>query len=793
MMAQWRQCKGQAKGALLLFRLGDFYEAFTEDAELLSRDLEVVLTQRQGVPMAGIPAGSLESALDRLVAKGHRVAIAEQVPIKNEARVVPSKTLMGRQVVRVVSAGTHVASSLISDKVNRFFACSAQVGELYGLALIDLTTSEFHLAELEGPEALVSALCRAQPAEWLVSEGFIQRHAGLVEEVGRRTGCVMARWHEAGFTHEAACAALRERFQLDKLRGMVAAINAAGALLSYLRQERALCLDSVCNLNVEPSKGFMSMDSTTQRHLDLLQLLELLDTSCTAMGGRLLRRWLQQPLLDLEAIGARHDAIEALLSQPERALQMRRLLEPIRDLERLVSRMAHRVSAPIELLHLRGSLEQLEPLAQATLPSPLLTHAAEKLHGFEPLIAALRAALVDAPEEWGVLRPGYNSELDRLRVLQREGRGWLVSYQTTLREQLGLRTLKVGYNRVTGYYIEVSRRESEQLPSHFVRRQTLATTERFLSPELSDFEGQLLSAESKLTALEAQLIEELRLQVQGHAAAIQAAAQGVAHIDSILALARAARRYGYVRPTVDGGPLLSITDGRHPVVERMLREAFVPNDALLDATKRMALITGPNMGGKSTYMRQVALICILAQMGSFVPARSAQIGLVDQILTRIGASDDLAAGRSTFMVEMAETAAILRQATSRSLVILDEIGRGTSTYDGIAIAWAVAEHLLSPSGPKTLFATHYLELTQLEQLFPTVTNWAVQVAEQNGTIAFLHRVIPGRGDRSYGIHVARLANLPDTVITRAQQLLERLEKKRQAKATTPQEQLSLFS
>lgn len=792
MMAQWQACKNQARGALLLFRLGDFYEAFNEDAVLLAKELELTLTKRQDNPMAGIPFHASEGYIDRLVTKGYKVAIAEQV---EDPRSV--KGLVRREIVRIVTPGTLVQSGLLRDKQNHFIASLTRLNSIFGLSLLDLSTGEMKALELEDEKEVLDELFRLQPRELLVSEKCLAHHKEVIDKFASSAGCLCQSKEEWCYDHRTAYDTLASHFRVHSLdgfglKGMTAAVNAAGALLHYVHDELNLSIGHVADIKVESLGRFMSIDRTTRRHLELTEalhdpassytLLGVLDQTRTPMGGRLLRQWLLHPLLDTAAIRKRQEAISSLL---QASVVLPKTLEQIRDLERLIMRVSSGCCSPRDLHGLRLSLDVVPTLAQIikSHKAPLLQEALLDLRDVAEIASSIANVLSDELplrlSDGGVIRSGVDPELDELRALQNSNTDWLVAYQTQLRETTGIKTLKVNFTKAFGYYIEVSRGQADKMPPDFIRRQTLVNAERFLSPVLKEYEHKILTAEEKISALESELFHKLREKILTRAADIRAIAKAVAEIDCVWALADIAMRRRYVCPRVDESAIFHIEKGRHPVIETSLPEGhFVPNDTLLNDTRQMLLITGPNMAGKSTYIRQNALIAIMAQMGSFVPAQAAHIGIIDKVFSRIGASDDLARGQSTFMVEMSETANILHNATQRSLVVLDEIGRGTSTYDGIAIAWAVAEYLLTTPGKqaKTLFATHYSELNAMEGLIPGAVTCNVAVHESDQGIAFLHKILPGGTDRSYGIHVAKLAGLPYAAIKKAEEMLAKMEK-----------------
>lgn len=802
MMAQWQSCKASAKEALLFFRMGDFYEAFYDDAIVIARELELTLTKRQGTPMCGVPWHAADGYIDRLVQKGHRVAIAEQT---EDPKL--TKKLVRREVVRIITPGTVVSSSLVPEKKNNFFAAIHQLGSGFGLAIMDVTTAEFRTTELQNETELLNELHRLCPSELLLSERLKKTQSPLLAELVQTLGLLLTQREEWHFDRKTAYDSLVGHFKLHSLdglglKGMDAAICAAGSLLGYLTGELCLKLDHVRQLLPYSTREFLTIDRMTERNLELTEslhgrgksrtLLEVIDRTHTAMGGRLLRQWVKQPLLSIEKITARQDAIEALVKFDTGRHELTRCLSGIRDLERLSMRVCASLCNARDLVGLRISLEQLPQLKRAAAAVAPIQKLAAAIDEMGDVCRSIQEALVDEPPlrlgEGRTFREGFHPLLDELASLQRDSQGWLTAYQAQLREGAGIKTLKVGYNRVFGYYIEVSKGQTDRVPATFQRRQTLANCERYISPELKEYETKALNAEERMATLEAELFTQLRQQIAEAASRIVKTAQAIAYIDCLVALGELARERNYCRPTVDASDRLSIEEGRHPVIESPdIGERFIPNDTLLDrSAQQLIVLTGPNMAGKSTFIRQVALITLMSQMGSFVPAKSAHIGIVDRIFTRIGASDDLSRGQSTFMVEMAETANILNNATDRSLVILDEIGRGTSTYDGISIAWAVAEHLLTTPGKqaRTLFATHYWELTELEKKLRGAVNFNVAVKETDGDVVFLHKIARGAADKSYGIHVARLAGLPAPVINRARELLNKLENSHEA-AKTP--------
>ncbi len=793
MMAQWHACKKQAAGALLLFQMGDFYEAFYDDAVKLAEVLDLTLTKRQEIPMAGVPLHTCDSYIDRLVSKGHRVAIAEQTED-------PSKTkgLVNREVVRIVTPGSVIDSSLIEEKANNFFASLCQVGTLFGLAFVDLSTGECAISEFESEGELLNELYRLRPAEILTSKKFRKKNDACLAELKSSYPFLITTEEEWKFEHQFSYGQLTNHFGVNTLdgyglKGKVAAINAAGALLSYLKETLLQPCGHILDISPYSPSHFMTLDVITQKNLELTEalhqgktLLSILDHTVTPMGGRKLRNWIKQPLLSLAEIKKRQDTIALLVRERSLTLKLKETLKSVRDIERLIAKISSQSGSPKDLKAIGASFEaipKVKALLEPLLGDPLILELARSLHSLPDMTGLIERALVDEPplrvSDGSVIREGFHQELDELKALCQDNKTWIANYQTELREQLGIKTLKVGFNRMFGYYIEVSKGQTDKMPDHFVRRQTLVNSERYISPELKSYETKVLTAEDKIGAIESELFSQIKKEVATYAPKASEVSKAVAVLDCLRSLAEAALENGYCRPQMDTSYDFSIEEGRHPVIELSLGgTSFVPNDTFMNReTDRLFLITGPNMSGKSTYIRQVALIAIMAQMGSFIPARAGKLGIVDKVFTRIGASDDLSRGQSTFMVEMAETANILNNATDRSLVILDEIGRGTSTYDGISIAWAVAEYLLTAEGKqaKTLFATHYWELTKLEDRGLGAKNYHVAVQECDNQVLFLHKIIQGGTDKSYGIHVAKLAGMPHWVLERSAEILDHLE------------------
>ncbi|HXF95856.1 MAG TPA: DNA mismatch repair protein MutS [Gemmatimonadales bacterium] len=794
LMQQYREIKARHRDAIVFFRMGDFYEMFDDDAQLAARELGLTLTSRNNggasdVPLAGVPVKAATEYLRRLLARGYRVAICEQVEDPKLA-----KGIVRREVVETVTPGTVLADDWLERGRNNFLVALNPLGDAWGLAALDLTTGEF-LLETVAPGDLGAALARYEAAELVLAQGTtLPPDAGAPAAVA---------WREAWeFDPELGREDLTRPWGLASLEGLGiepadrAAVGAAGALLRYAREVKPSGLPHLARPRVRRRGDVVPLDEMTRRNLELVEplrpgdrgatLLAVLDRTVTPMGARLLRRWLLAPLTDPAAINARLDAVEVLVGDPRGRDRLREAAAGVRDLERLAGRAAMGRASPRELGALRDSLLRLPDVREALdgiegrERSALLERAADGFDLLADLGEELRRALVDRPPaqlgDGDAVRPGYDPELDELRDARDGGKRYIAALQARERERTGIPSIKVGFNKVFGYYLEVTRPHLDRVPADYERRQTLAGAERFVTPELKAYEEKVLGAEERIAAREAEVMDALRRRVGAAVARVQASAALLARLDVWAALADLAQREDYTRPVVNDGFEIALEASRHPVVERMLaREAFIPNDVRLDQAARVLLLTGPNMAGKSTLLRQVGLAVLLAQMGAFVPARRAVVGVVDRVFTRVGASDNLVRGQSTFMVEMSETSAILHGATRRSLVLLDEIGRGTSTYDGVAIAWAVTEFLHNTLGCKTIFATHYHELTQLTEELEHARNFNVAVREVGDTVVFLHRLEPGGADRSYGIHVGRLAGLPDAVVARAWQVLKLLE------------------
>ncbi|MGQ0571952.1 MAG: DNA mismatch repair protein MutS [Armatimonadota bacterium] len=803
MMRQYQDLKARYPGALLMFRLGDFYELFFDDAQIAAKDLDIVLTSREAgkgrrVPMCGVPYHALAGYLGRLVERGHRVAICEQVEDPRKAR-----GLVRRAVTRVVTPGTIMDAALLPAREHRYIAAVVEEGGAWGLAAIDLSTGDFLATQIEGREIdrrLADELTRLDPREIVVPEGVEDRGLSADARISR-TG--FDAWR---FEPGAARRALVEHFRVASLEGfgcedLILATSAAGALLQYLQQTQLSTLEHLRSLRTYSTERTLGLDETTLRNLELLRnrrdgtsaqtLLSVLDETVTPMGGRLLREWLIRPLVDVDAITSRQHAVETAYRDRARRTALRAMLRGLPDLARLVGRIGHGSATARDVAALRAGLDRLPALREeiALLADARFTSLSQGIEPHRDLAGHIARAIVDDPpagiREGGMIRSGYDAALDDVRVAALGGKAWIAGLEAAERERTGVRSLRVGFNKIFGYYIEVSNPNRHLVPAEYIRKQTLTGAERYITPEMKEREATILGAEERMAEMEYELFVALRDSVAAAATSLLETARAVGEVDVLVGLGEAAERGDYVRPEVVDDPVLEIRAGRHPVVERLLEgERFVPNDLVLDVHDRALLIvTGPNMAGKSTLLRQAALITIMAQIGSFVPAALARVGIADRIFTRVGATDDLAAGRSTFLVEMQEVARILSGATDRSLIILDEVGRGTSTYDGMSLAWAVVDYLHQRIGARTLFATHFHELTELADLLPRVHNIAMQVREQGDTIVFLHTVAEGRADRSYGIHVAQLAGIPEAVIEEARRILQQLE----AAAARPRE------
>ncbi len=806
MMAQYRRIKGELpREALLLFRLGDFYEMFFEDAITGAQLLNVALTKRGDIPMCGVPFHAAHGYIARLLKAGRKVAICDQVEEPRPGQLVK------REVTQILSPGTHFDERLLAAERNNFLAAIYACGQIFGLALADLTTGDFKTTELEGEPALRAELERLRPAEIIYPAA-----ADKLAALARDDRAVLNPYEDWVFGPETAEFTVREHFKVASLdgfglKGHPAAVGAAGAVIHYLTQHLRRDISALTRLSFYLCSDYMALDAISLRNLEILEPLHAgaprqsclygaLNRTVTPMGARRLRDWLSQPLAAAVPIERRREAVALWVNNTAALDDFRQNLGEVRDLERTLGRLSAGSGNGRDLLALRVALEKIPllkeilarlrtPRAPAELPviqeeasAPGLLEELEGQLGQGPdLVELIARAVVDEPplaiKEGGLIRDGFDAGLDELHKATREGKNWIAQLQQDEMTRTGIASLKVRFNSVFGYYIEVTKSNLDKVPPHYIRKQTIANGERFITPELKEMEGKILGAEERAVKLEYELFQRVREQVLEQLPALQQTAAALAQMDALAAFAQTARLQDYCRPETGADGVIEIRDGRHPVLEQTLAgERFIPNDACLNHSERqLMLITGPNMAGKSTFIRQVALITLLAHTGSFVPAAAARIGLVDRIFTRIGASDDLARGQSTFMVEMTETANILNNASARSLVILDEIGRGTSTFDGLSLAWSIVEHIHNVVGAKTLFATHYHELTELAARLPRVKNYNVAVREWNEQIVFLRKIVEGATDKSYGIQVARLAGVPKSVIDRAKEILSNLE------------------
>lgn len=796
-MQQYRRIRNELPpDTILFFRMGDFYEMFFDDAKVAATILDIALTKRQGTPMCGVPYHSSDNYLSRLIRAGKKVAICEQMEDPSQA-----KGIVRREVTRVVTPGTVMEDQVLDSRRNNYLAGLYGSARGFGMALIDLSTGVFWLEEAESSATISENIARYQPSECIVPSEKRDDPA-LREILDAVPGTTITPYDDWTFDYDAAHDNLLRHFKVHSLDGFgvhsaAAGVCSAGAVLHYVTTQLRRPVDHVRRLRVKNPASFMLLDDATIRNLDLIDsaskalggapvsVLGVIDTTKTAMGGRLMRDWMIRPLTESAVIGRRLDAVEALIKNKSAMHDIREALSDVKDLERLIARLNAGTGNARDVRALSRSLAALPGLVSkiGTIQS-LLVHEIVSGIGLLPdVVDLIDRAIVEEPpitlREGGVIRAGYHTELDELKDASSKGRNWLVEMQAREQEKTGIKTLKVRHNKVFGYYIEISKSYVDQVPAEYQRKQTLVNAERYITPELKEYENKILGAQERSVDLEMELFLEVRGQVVSHTESIQRTAEAVAQIDVLASFAERAIALRYVRPSFNHEGKISIRDGRHPVIETLPQaERFVPNDTLLDGVNnQVIIITGPNMAGKSTYIRQVAVIVIMAHLGSFVPAGSADISETDRVFTRVGASDDLARGRSTFMVEMQETANILNNATPRSLVVLDEIGRGTSTFDGISIAWSVAEYLHNhaESKARTLFATHYHELTDLALTLPGVKNYNVLVKESGDKIAFLRKIVPGAADKSYGIQVARLAGLPPDVIQRAREILSNLE------------------
>ena len=798
MMVHYCQTKCAYKDSILFYRLGDFYEMFFEDAKTVSRELELTLTGKdcglsERAPMCGIPYHAAETYINRLIDKGYKVAICEQVEDPKTA-----KGIVKREVTRVVTPGTNLNMQELDEGKNNYLMAIVCVGDHFGVSTADITTGDCYVTEIDEERKLWDEINKFLPAEIICNDAFLVSGVDVDDLRNRLHISVFAleSWY---FGDDLCKQTLLEHFKISSLEGLGLAdydsgVIAAGSLFRYLLDTQKNTMEHMNKIIPYTTERYMVIDSSSRRNLELVEtlrekqkrgsLLWVLDKTKTAMGARMLRSFVEQPLIDADAINERLDAVTELNMQAMLREEIREYLNPVYDLERLVSRISYRSANPRDLLAFKMSLEMIPHIKNllANFTSPLLVRINEQMDGLEDLYTLLEASITEDPplavKEGGIIREGYNEQVDTYRNSKTQGKSWLAQLEAEEKEKTGIRNLKIKYNKVFGYYLEVTNSFKNLVPEYYTRKQTLTNAERYITPKLKELEDMILGAEDKLFALEYDLFCQVREELAAQIPRIQETAKAIAQLDVCASLSVVAQRNNYVRPTVNTKGVIDIKNGRHPVVEKMINnDMFIANDTYLDnGSKRVSVITGPNMAGKSTYMRQTALIVLMAQIGSFVPAEKAKIGVVDRIFTRVGASDDLASGQSTFMVEMTEVANILRNATAKSLLILDEIGRGTSTFDGLSIAWAVIEHISNTKllGAKTLFATHYHELTELEGKIPGVNNYCIAVKERGDDIVFLRKIVKGGADKSYGIQVAKIAGVPDSVLDRAKELVDEL-------------------
>lgn len=798
MMQHYLQTKEEYPDCILFYRLGDFYEMFFEDAKIVSRELELTLTgkscgQEERAPMCGVPFHAYESYMNRLVAKGYKVAICEQMEDPKQA-----KGMVRREVIRVVTPGTNINEQALDEGKNNYIMCIVSLSDQFGVATADVTTGDFFVTEVDSKRRLLDEIYKFSPTEVVCNEALFM--SGLdIDDLKNRVGIVLYSLEHWYFDDSLCENTLKEHFRVNSLEGLGLAdlecgMIASGSLLKYLYETQKNSLEQISAIHPYTTGKFMVLDSSTRRNLELVEtlrekakrgsLLWVLDKTKTAMGARMLRSFVEQPLIEKEEIEGRLDAIEELMQRAIDREELREYLNPVYDLERLLTRITYQSANPRDLTAFKSSIGMIPHIRGILLElqSKEIQGICEDMDTLEDLYTLIDAAIEEEPpitvREGGIIKDGYHEEIDRLREAKSQGKNWLAELETKEREKTGIKNLKIKFNKVFGYYLEVTNSFKDLVPDYYTRKQTLTNAERYITPELKEMEDMILGAEDKLVQLEYELFRELREQIAKNVVRIQKTAKALAKIDVFASLALISEQNHYCRPSLNQNGRIDIKNGRHPVVEKMINnDMFIANDTYLDNQKnRISVITGPNMAGKSTYMRQTALIVLMAQIGCFVPAETADIGIVDRIFTRVGASDDLASGQSTFMVEMTEVANILRNATGNSLLILDEIGRGTSTFDGLSIAWAVVEHISNPKllGAKTLFATHYHELTELEGKLDNVNNYCIAVKEKGDDIVFLRKIVKGGADKSYGIQVAKLAGVPDSVIERAKEIAEEL-------------------
>ncbi len=800
MMQHYLQTKEQYKDCILFYRLGDFYEMFFEDAKIVSKELELTLTGKscgleERAPMCGVPFHSVEGYLNRLVSRGYKVAICEQVEDPKLA-----KGIVKREVVRIVTPGTNTDMQSLDETKNNYIMCIAYLGDKYGIAIADVTTGDFYVTELDTERKLMDEINKFAPSEIVCNEAFYMSGVDI-DDMKNRLNIAISSLDAWYFGDALAHETLINHFHIQSLKGLgledyESGVIAAGTLLKYLYETQKNSLDNILEIHPYSIGKYMIIDSSSRRNLELVEtlrekqkrgsLLWVLDKTKTAMGARLLRSYVEQPLIEKAEIVKRQELITSLNKNEVTREEIKEYLNPIYDLERLITRITYQTANPRDMIAFRNSLEMLPYIKTQLedLDGELIEEIKTDFDCLEDIHSLLVSSINDEPpisvRDGDIIKEGYNEEVDRLRNAKTEGKTWLAELEASEREKTGIKNLRIKYNKVFGYYLEVTNSFKDLVPDYYVRKQTLTNAERYITPELKELEDTIMGAEDRLVQLEYELFRMVREEISANVKRILKTAKAIAKIDVFVSLATVASQNNYCKPRINESGIIDIKNGRHPVVEKMIsNDMFIDNDTYLDNNKnRISIITGPNMAGKSTYMRQTALIVLMAQIGSFVPAASANIGIVDRIFTRVGASDDLASGQSTFMVEMNEVANILRNATSNSLLILDEIGRGTSTFDGLSIAWAVVEHISNPKllGAKTLFATHYHELTELEGKLNSVNNYCIAVKEKGDDIVFLRKIIKGGADKSYGIQVAKLAGLPDSVIDRAKEIVNELLK-----------------
>lgn len=798
MMQHYVKTKEENKDCIIFYRLGDFYEMFFDDAVTTSRELELTLTGKdcgltERAPMCGVPYHAAEVYINRLVAKGYKVAICEQMEDPKEA-----KGMVRREVIRVVTPGTNLNTQALDETKNNYIMAVVYLSNRFGIAIADVTTGDFMVTEVDKIRTLLDEVYKFSPAEIICNEAFCMSGVDL-DEIKNRLNISLYPLESWYFDDDLCVRTLKEHFHVGTLEGLglkdyECATIGAGALLTCLLETQKNSLEHMRAITPYITDRFMVIDSSSRRNLELTEalrekvkrgsLLWVLDKTKTAMGARMLRSFIEQPLIDEDAINRRLDALEEINSREMDREEIREYLNPIYDMERLIGRVSYQSANPRDMISFKSSISMIPYIKQLvkSFSTEEMQCVYEDMDDLRDLYTLLESAIVEEPplamKEGGIIKDGYNENVDHFREAKTKGKSWLAELEAQEREKTGIRNLKIKYNKVFGYYLEVTNSFKDMVPDYYTRKQTLTNAERYITPRLKELEDMILGAEDKLYALEYELFVEVRNTISREVERIQRTAKAVAKLDTYISLALVASRNNFVRPKINTKGIIDIKNGRHPVVEKMIpNDMFIPNDTYLDNNKnRVSVITGPNMAGKSTYMRQTALIVLMAQIGSFVPAEKANIGIADRIFTRVGASDDLASGQSTFMVEMTEVANILRNATSRSLLILDEIGRGTSTFDGLSIAWAVIEYISNTKilGAKTLFATHYHELTELEGKLAGVNNYCIAVKERGDDIVFLRKIVKGGADKSYGIQVAKLAGVPDIVIERAKELVEEL-------------------